>query len=208
MTALLFEEASTYLNTHNVSLSNDQKLKVYGLFKQATVGDCNTSRPSLFEFVGRAKWDAWNALRGMSSDDAKQGYVELVESFQVGWSRQGEYEQKDKDTPKEQSGKAVAVSQMAYDGPTEDTHDLFGLARQNDLNGIRDRVTKHQDPVDSKDEDGLTALHHACDRGHVQAVKLLLELGANINAKTNEEETPLHYGKYCGTPVRFCINKD
>ncbi|KAI9278483.1 acyl-CoA-binding protein [Phascolomyces articulosus] len=198
-----FEQASTFLNTHNVPLSNDQKLKVYSLFKQATVGDCNVSKPSLFEFVGRAKWDAWNGLRGMSTDEAKQTYVETVESFQVGWSRQqGEYEQSDtatSDTTAEanSSGKAVAVSMMAYDGEsTEDSADLFGYARQNNLDAARDIISKQKDLVDGHDEDGLTALHHACDRGNLEMVKLLIELGANVNAKTNEQETPLHYGKF------------
>ena len=56
------------------------------------------SKPSLFEFVGRAKWDAWNGLRGMSMEDAKQTYVEAVEGFQVGWSRQeGVHELSDDD---------------------------------------------------------------------------------------------------------------
>jgi diazepam-binding inhibitor (GABA receptor modulating acyl-CoA-binding protein) len=31
--------------------------------------------------VGRAKWDAWNGLKGMSSDDAMQQYVDLIESL-------------------------------------------------------------------------------------------------------------------------------
>ena len=48
--------------------------------------------------MGRAKWDAWNELRGMSMENAKQTYVETVESFQVGWSRQeGVYELSDDD---------------------------------------------------------------------------------------------------------------
>ncbi|KAI7854738.1 ankyrin repeat-containing domain protein [Circinella umbellata] len=191
-----FEQASTFLNTHNVPLSNDQKLKVYGLFKQATVGDCNVSKPSLFEFVGRAKWDAWNELRGMSMEKAKQIYVETVESFKVGWSRQeGVYElSDDEDTTVKSTGKPVAVSMMAYDSDTsEDTEDLFGYARQNNLEGVRNTITNQKNLLNSQDEDGLTALHHACDRGNVDTVKLLLELGANVNAKTNDEETPLHY---------------
>jgi diazepam-binding inhibitor (GABA receptor modulator, acyl-CoA-binding protein) len=56
-------------------------LKIYALYKQATAGDVEGERPGFTDMVGRAKWDAWNELRGKSSDDAKQEYVGLIESL-------------------------------------------------------------------------------------------------------------------------------
>lgn len=56
-------------------------LKLYGLFKQANGGDVTGKRPGFTNPVGRAKYDAWAALRGTSSDQAKQDYVNLVESL-------------------------------------------------------------------------------------------------------------------------------
>ena len=56
-------------------------LKLYALFKQAMAGDAEGERPGMTDFVARAKWDAWNALRGTSSDAAKTSYVDLVESL-------------------------------------------------------------------------------------------------------------------------------
>jgi acyl-CoA-binding protein len=53
-----------------------EKLKFYSLYKQATEGPCNTSRPGFLDFAGKAKWDAWNALGELSKDEAKQKYVE------------------------------------------------------------------------------------------------------------------------------------
>ncbi|KAH7693716.1 CRE-ACBP-3 protein [Aphelenchoides avenae] len=65
-----------------VSISNDQKLKFYSLFKQATVGDVNTDRPGFLSFVERAKWDAWKAVEGTSKEEAKEKYIEaLLEMF-------------------------------------------------------------------------------------------------------------------------------
>ncbi|KAF0685846.1 Aste57867_22321 [Aphanomyces stellatus] len=58
--------------------SNDEKLAIYALYKQATVGDCNTSRPGMMDFTGKAKWDAWNAKKGVSQDDAKAQYIAEV----------------------------------------------------------------------------------------------------------------------------------
>jgi len=57
--------------------NNDEKLKFYGLYKQATCGDCNTTQPWAFQVVERAKWDAWNANKGMSKKDAMTNYCEL-----------------------------------------------------------------------------------------------------------------------------------
>jgi diazepam-binding inhibitor (GABA receptor modulating acyl-CoA-binding protein) len=56
-------------------------LKIYALYKQATAGDVEGERPGFTDLVGRAKWDAWNELQGKSSDDAKQEYVDLIESL-------------------------------------------------------------------------------------------------------------------------------
>ncbi|KAL1407477.1 acyl-CoA-binding protein (ACBP)/diazepam binding inhibitor (DBI)/endozepine (EP) [Vanrija albida] len=58
-----------------VQPSQEDKLYFYGHYKQGTVGDVNTTRPGVFDFVGKAKWDAWKALEGKSQDDAKAAYV-------------------------------------------------------------------------------------------------------------------------------------
>jgi len=62
---------------------NDAKLCIYALFKQANVGDCNTSRPGMLDMAGRAKWDAWNKLKGKSQEDAKKEYVAKVEELKA-----------------------------------------------------------------------------------------------------------------------------
>lgn len=61
--------------------SNETLLKLYGLFKQATEGDVRGERPGGFDFKGAAKYDAWAYLKGMSSDEAKSAYIELVSSL-------------------------------------------------------------------------------------------------------------------------------
>jgi diazepam-binding inhibitor (GABA receptor modulating acyl-CoA-binding protein) len=59
-------------------LSDENKLNVYGTFKQASTGDCNIARPGMFDPKGKAKWDAWDAKKGMSQEDARQAYVDLL----------------------------------------------------------------------------------------------------------------------------------
>ncbi|MEZ5645893.1 MAG: acyl-CoA-binding protein [Burkholderiaceae bacterium] len=60
---------------------NGTLLKIYGLYKQATTGDNAEKKPGFGDMVGRAKWDAWNACKGTSSDDAMQQYIDLIESL-------------------------------------------------------------------------------------------------------------------------------
>lgn len=60
---------------------NQTLLKIYALYKQATEGDCEGKRPGFGDLVGRAKFDAWAAVKGSSADDAMQQYVDLIESL-------------------------------------------------------------------------------------------------------------------------------
>jgi diazepam-binding inhibitor (GABA receptor modulator, acyl-CoA-binding protein) len=56
-------------------------LKIYSLYKQATAGDVEGKRPGFTDMVGRAKWDAWNELKGKSNDEAMQEYIDLIEGL-------------------------------------------------------------------------------------------------------------------------------
>lgn len=60
---------------------NTTLLRLYALFKQATVGDVEGERPGAFDFKGRAKFDAWADLEGMDHDEAMTAYVELVDQL-------------------------------------------------------------------------------------------------------------------------------
>ena len=53
-------------------------LKLYSLFKQGTIGDCNTPQPGFFEFVNKAKWNAWNTLKGKTKEQAMEEYIAFV----------------------------------------------------------------------------------------------------------------------------------
>ncbi|WP_036173330.1 acyl-CoA-binding protein [Massilia sp. 9096] len=53
-------------------------LKIYALFKQGANGDISGERPGFTDMVGRAKYDAWAALKGTSREDAQQQYVDLI----------------------------------------------------------------------------------------------------------------------------------
>ncbi len=60
---------------------NDTLLRLYALFKQATQGDVQGEPPSSFDFVARAKFDAWSALKGITEEESMKQYVELVKTL-------------------------------------------------------------------------------------------------------------------------------
>ena len=76
-----FEQAVADSKNLSERPDNMTMLKIYSLYKQASAGDVDGKRPGFTDMVGRAKWDAWNELKGQSSDEAKQAYVDLIEDL-------------------------------------------------------------------------------------------------------------------------------
>jgi diazepam-binding inhibitor (GABA receptor modulator, acyl-CoA-binding protein) len=60
---------------------NATLLKLYALYKQGSGGDVDGKRPGFTDMVGRAKWDAWNEVKGKTNAEAMQEYVDLIESL-------------------------------------------------------------------------------------------------------------------------------
>ena len=68
---------------HNLDTrpSNENLLKLYGLYKQATEGDVLGDRPGGFDFKAIAKYDSWSSLKGKTKEEAMQDYIDLVASL-------------------------------------------------------------------------------------------------------------------------------
>lgn len=64
--------------------SDEVLLELYGLFKQATSGDVSGDEPGMFDFVGRAKYDAWAARRGLAREQAMERYIARIEELAAG----------------------------------------------------------------------------------------------------------------------------
>jgi acyl-CoA-binding protein len=76
-----FAQAQKDVNDLSERPGNDTLLKLYALYKQATIGDAAGERPGAFDFVRRAKFDAWSEVHGTSVQDAMRQYIDLVESL-------------------------------------------------------------------------------------------------------------------------------
>ena len=76
-----FEQAVADSKKLSERPDNMTMLKLYALYKQGSTGDVDGKRPAFSDMVGRAKWDAWNELKGQTADEAKQAYIDLVEDL-------------------------------------------------------------------------------------------------------------------------------
>ena len=76
-----FEAAVAYSKTLSERPDNATLLKLYGLYKQGSLGDNTDKKPGFSDMIGRVKWDAWNALKGTSSELAMQQYIDFIEAL-------------------------------------------------------------------------------------------------------------------------------
>ncbi len=76
-----FQQAQADSKNLSERPDNMTLLKIYALYKQASSGDASGKRPGFGDMVGRAKWDAWAALKGSTQEEAMQQYVDLIEDL-------------------------------------------------------------------------------------------------------------------------------
>jgi len=76
-----FDQAQADSKNLSERPDNMTLLKIYALYKQASSGDADGKRPGFTDMVARAKFDAWDGLKGTSEEDAMQQYVDLIEEL-------------------------------------------------------------------------------------------------------------------------------
>ncbi|XP_028326109.1 acyl-CoA-binding domain-containing protein 7 [Gouania willdenowi] len=73
-----FEKVAEDVKKVKTRPTNEELLSLYGLYKQAMVGDVNTEKPGVLDPKGKAKWEAWDSRKGMSMDCAMTDYITLA----------------------------------------------------------------------------------------------------------------------------------
>ena len=189
-------------------LPQTTQLDYYGLFKQATLGDCIEyfpEPPPAYDLVATAKYRAWTGRAGMDRMTAMQNYIDKAIHFQfTKHIEQGDdidYEMEG-DPAIDMWGLGDKPSTMAdeYDKETlalEDSqYPIHAAAREGKLEELKKLIdASSTTPVGSSDDDkfpntldesGQTPLHLATDRGHIDCVKALILAGADVNSVDND----------------------
>ena len=73
-----FDKAMAESKNFSERPDNATLLRIYALYKQGSSGDNTEKKPGFSDMVARAKWDAWTRLKGTSTDDAMQQYIDLI----------------------------------------------------------------------------------------------------------------------------------
>ncbi|HEY4151426.1 MAG TPA: acyl-CoA-binding protein [Chitinophagaceae bacterium] len=77
----LFEQAVAESKSLPDRPSNETLLQLYSLYKQATEGDATDDAPNMYDFVAKAKYEAWVSLKGKPVETAMKEYIDLVEKL-------------------------------------------------------------------------------------------------------------------------------
>ncbi|KAI6162108.1 acyl CoA binding protein-domain-containing protein [Pisolithus thermaeus] len=197
-------EAAAYLSRASSlsSVPNSTKLELYGLYKFLTVSPLpQTSRPSLFDMTGRAKWDAWSNTAKTYNDrkgDAEKRYLDIAR--ELGWipgdagtqvkspsdqTSSGEVWDDElgmtvSGSSSNHGGMGTIVSALARPANQDGAETLHKLAIEGDADKISRFMEAHPLlDINERDEFGYTALHLACDRGNLPTAKVLLEHGGD-----------------------------
>ncbi|KAF3423546.1 hypothetical protein E2986_00039 [Frieseomelitta varia] len=182
-----FNRAAEYLQSMASDLDSAQLLKFYALYKQATIGPCNTYEPLMFMGNVLKKWQAWKTLGDMSYDDAMKNYLLELDKLNPDWDKQSD-------------SNWVVISRLIS------TEDEISDADKTFLDWVKEgHEEKVQELLDKKpklanliDSEGLLPIHWAADRGYLEIIKKLIEKGTDVNAQDEDGQTPLHYAVSCG----------
>ena len=217
-----FADAAVAVESIVKRMTSADKLRVYGLYKQATEGPCVSPKPRLLEGMTKhAKWTAWSELGDLDSNKAKREYVALVRSLTKSQTLPTRKALSDENVVFEEDavrdsddiglgGPVFSRPELPFDGPSgpggPNAGFLDGLAlacRAGDVAGARALISKKKIDFDARDEEGRTALHWAADGGHAETCSVVLEgvrlaLGADaakalVDAVDDEGQTALHY---------------
>jgi len=200
----IYKNAVINIRKNSSKYAKDDLLYFYARYKFITEGDCNTKRPSFIQIEAKKKWEAWNSLKkdfpGLTPDQAKNQYCERLDKISCGW-RNG-LDSGDKFNKADEGGTfGVRMSAMKTDENelNESEKTCFDLCKEGSLTGLEAFLKKHSNKgdINQTDENRMTMLMWACDRGNLELVQYLVNKKADLNMQDADGQTCLHYAASC-----------
>lgn len=191
-----FTKAANHLQTITASTDTKTLLTLYGYYKQATEGPCNIAKPGWFDMKAKSKWEAWNSLGDLSQEKAKNLYIETVQKLDPSFNIEK--------SAANSNTTWVTVSSLQHCNNECERIDsteksLVDYVKDSDIENVVQHLKSLQTvDLSELDDDGLSLLHWAADRGSADVLTVLMSHGANVNAKDADGQTPLHYAVSCG----------
>lgn len=189
----IFQKAANHAKTLT-DISEDEMLKLYGLYKQALNGPCTISKPPFWDFTGKAKWQSWKAVSNRSMDEAMKEYVTLVEQLDKTWDKFSQNESESKPTT---FGVSVSTMAMEEDELEDSEKTILDWCREGNAKKLRMLLSNNMTLLTTVDENGMGLIHWAADRGHLDIVNYLINCRCDLNRTDIDGQTPLHYAASC-----------
>uniref|UniRef100_A0A6V7L4E5 Acyl-CoA-binding domain-containing protein 6 n=1 Tax=Bracon brevicornis TaxID=1563983 RepID=A0A6V7L4E5_9HYME len=185
-----FNKAANHLQSLVSNLDSGQLLTFYGLYKQATAGVCDISKPNWYQVQAKQKWEAWKNLGDMKRDEAMEKYISILTDLDPKWEEDAKI-----------GGQGwMAVSSMLNTDVQIDDRDKSFLdwVKESKEDKVKELLKANSSIINLPDNEGMLPIHWAADRGHLPTMKCLIDNGADINAQDDDGQTPLHYAASCG----------
>lgn len=193
-----FKLATDFVTENASVMQQDDLLYLYGRYKQSTVGPCTDPMPGILKFRSRGKWTAWNGLADMTKEEAMKQYIEKVTRISPDWDTSPDRQKSLKKTGTH-FGPVNSICQKTDPELNFESKTVFDFVKEGNLNQIKELVTANPKIVkDCSDENGLSLLHWACDRGLAGVGDFLIVSGSDVNCQDKDGQTPLHYASSCG----------
>lgn len=190
----LFNKASDYVQSIADQINSNILLELYGLYKQSTVGKCNTIKPSFFNMRASSKWNAWNDLKDMPQTIAMDLYIEKLTNLYPNWCDNNI----STNNKRKEQWVSVSTHQIEQSLPESEKTCFDYVKEGNNVMLLENLNNTKSDIINIKDTSDMGLIHWASDRGNVIILENLLKHGADVNLQDSDGQTALHYASSCG----------
>lgn len=162
-----FTQATVFVRKKTSEISKENLLYLYGRFKFANEGSCNTERPGgLFNLEAKSKWDSWKSVdkndSKMTKEKAKQEYIAKVEALFPKWNDEATKEDKKYIQADKNGTFGIKTSTMAKEVIKDEDKTCFDLCQEGAVEKLKEYIEKNPNAVNQPDENGMTMAMWAC----------------------------------------------